>query len=89
MRKQRIDETKTPSRYWDDSDWTNANAQTLSKHYPNQWVAIYDKKVIAHDKELGRVVTQAQESGIEDPVLTFIERGIHVYKNFSAIQVGV
>ncbi len=32
-----------------------------------------------HDKELGRVAKQAQKFGINDPVFTFSERGIHVY----------
>jgi hypothetical protein len=79
MRKPKSKERKTPSRYWDDSDWAIAYAQTLSEQCPNQWVAIYNKKVIAHHKELGRVARQAQKLGINDPVFTFSERGIHVY----------
>ena len=70
---------KTSSRYWDDSDWSIANAQMLSEHYPNQWITIYNKKVIAHHKELGRVARQAQKLGVNEPVFTFSERGILVY----------
>ncbi|MDZ7305146.1 MAG: DUF5678 domain-containing protein, partial [candidate division KSB1 bacterium] len=79
MRKQKKTQKQTPARYWDDSDWAIANAQTLSEQCPNQWVAIYNKKVIAHHKELGQVAKQVQKLGINDPVFTFSERGIHVY----------
>lgn len=79
MRKQKTKQKKTSSRYWDDSDWTIANAQMLSEQYPNMWVAIYNKKIIAHHKELGRVVKQAQKLGVNDPVFTFSERGVHIY----------
>jgi hypothetical protein len=79
VRKRKSTQKKTPSRYWDDSDWAIANAQMLSQQYPNQWVAIYNKKVIAHHKELGRVARQALKLDFNDPVFTFSERGIHVY----------
>jgi len=85
MSKRKSAEQKTPDRYWDDSDWAIANAQTLSEHYPNQWVAIYDKKVIANNKELGPVVNRASEQSAGDAVFTYIERGIHVYKNSSTL----
>lgn len=85
MRKRKTDEQKTPARYWDDSDWAIANAQTLSENYPNQWVAVYNKKVIANDKELGPVVNRAREHGAGDAVFTYIERGFHVYKNLSTL----
>jgi hypothetical protein len=89
MRQQKNAESKTSSRYWDDSDWAIANAQMLSEQYPNQWVAIYNKKVIAHAKELGRVAVQAQKFGVTDPVFTFSERGIHVYRYSTPIQVSL
>jgi len=85
MRKRNITQKNTSSRYWDDSDWGIANAQMLSEHYPNQWIAIYNKKVIAHHQELGRVARQAQKLGVNEPVFTFSERGIHVYGYSTAV----
>ncbi len=85
MRKQKNTEQQTPSRYWDDSDWAIANAQMLSEQYPNEWIAVYNNEVIAHHKELGRAAKEAQKLGIEDPVFTFSERGIHVYGYSAAV----
>lgn len=79
IRKKTNAAKDSASRYWDDSDWAIANAQTLSEKYPNQWIAVYNKEVIAHHKELGRVAKQVQQVGVSDPVFTFSERGIHVY----------
>lgn len=79
MRKSKNLQKKTSSRYWDDSDWSIANAQMLSENYPNEWLAIYNKRVIAHHKELGQVARQAEAFGVHDPVFTYSERGIHVY----------
>jgi hypothetical protein len=86
MCKQKSNERKTPSRYWDDSDWAIANAQMLSEQCPNQWVAIYNKKVIVHHKELGHVARQVRKLGIDDPVFTFSERGIHVYGHYAVVS---
>jgi hypothetical protein len=85
MRQRKTAKRKTPSRYWDDSDWGIANAQMLSEQYPNMWVAIYNKKVIAHHRELGRVARQAQQLGFNDPVFTFSERGIYVYGHSTSV----
>jgi hypothetical protein len=49
MQKQKSNERKTSSRYWDDSDWAIANAQMLSEQCPNQWVAIYNSRFISHE----------------------------------------
>jgi hypothetical protein len=80
MRKRKATGQKTPSRYWDDSDWAIANVQTLSDNYPNQWVAIFNKQVIANNKELGPVVKQARNLGAKDAVFKFVEQGINVYR---------
>ena len=71
---------KATDRYWNDSDWAIANVQTLSDNYPNQWVAIYNKQVVANDKELGPVVKQARKLGANDAVFKFVEQGINVYR---------
>jgi len=85
MSKRKSAEKKTSDRYWDDSDWAITNAQTLSEHYPNQWVAVYNKKVIANNKELGPVVRHARELSADDAVFKYVERGIHVYRYSVAI----
>jgi hypothetical protein len=80
MRKLSTTTKKTPEQDWDDSDWAVANAQALSERYPDQWVAIYNKAVIAHHKELGRAAAKVKRQGIANPVFKFVERGFHVYR---------
>ena len=89
MPKSRSAKQKVSERHWDDSDWAIANAQMLSQNYPNEWVAIYEKQVIAHDKSLNRVMSDVGEKGVNNPVFKFSERGIRVYKNSIAIRVSI
>ncbi|MGH7496538.1 MAG: DUF5678 domain-containing protein [bacterium] len=86
MPKQKPSKNKAFDRYWDDSDWAIVNAQALSESYPNEWVAIYEKKVIAHDRKLSNVMLEVRNRGVSDPVFKFSEGGIHVYKSPIAIE---
>jgi hypothetical protein len=89
MRKKTNTTKDSASRYWDDSDWAIDNAQALSESYSNEWVAIYQKKVVAHDKKLSNVMLEVKNKGICDPVFKFSERGIHVYKSPLTVRIAV
>lgn len=77
---------RPPKRYWRDSDWLDAHDSELTELYPNQWVAILSENVISHSNSLEQVLQEVEEQGATFPVIGFVEKGIHVYKNISAVQ---
>lgn len=77
----------TPKEYWDDHAWVHHHIGELAKTYPNQWIAVVDKKVIAAGKVIAEVRRETeQKTGRKHFPVIFAERGIHVYKNFSRIS---
>ncbi|PIU64416.1 MAG: hypothetical protein COS84_08440 [Armatimonadetes bacterium CG07_land_8_20_14_0_80_40_9] len=70
-----------PKEYWEDNDWIHQNSTELSKNYPNMWIAVVNKKVVAYGEDASRVMEEGEKSAGEErsPVIIFIERGIHVY----------
>jgi hypothetical protein len=76
---------RPPKRYWDDSEWAIKNIQPLTEKYPDEWIAVFEEQVVAHDVDFGRVLAAVEPHGIESPVIKFIEKGIHVYKYFAGI----
>lgn len=79
--------TDLPSKeYWKDSRWAHAHIAEIAKEYPNLWVAIVDKKVVAAGKVIAEVERTAQEkTGRKDFPVILAERGIHVYKDQAGI----
>lgn len=70
--------------YWEDSDWALEHSSEISQKYPNQWVAIADKKVVAAGKDGSEVEKMATEKiGKREFVIIFAEKGIHVYQDQS------
>jgi len=70
--------------YWEDSDWALEHSSEISQKYPNQWVAIVNKKVVAAGKNGSEVEKIATEKmGKREFVIIFAEKGIHVYQNQS------
>ena len=73
--------TPGPKKYWEDSKWVNEHAAEISEQYPNQWVALLDKAVIAAGQDGADVEkTAAEKAGQKDFVIFFAEKGIHGYK---------
>jgi len=74
--------TIPPKEYWDDDRWANEHYNDIVKQYPNQWIAVVDKKVVASGKSIAEVIKKAKltYAGREFPVL-FAEYGIHIYEN--------
>jgi len=71
---------KPPKRYWEDSEWGVKNIQMLTEKYPDEWVAIFEKKIVVHHGKLGQVLAGIESHRLDIPVIKFIERGIRVYK---------
>jgi len=38
---------QTPRYFWEDSKWFFEYGEEITRQYPNQWVAIYNQKVVA------------------------------------------
>ena len=78
------EEMKLPSRgskeYWEDSKWAYEHMHEISEKYPNQWVVIFNKKVIADSRggsEAEQIATE--KVGNQEFVILFAEKGIRVY----------
>lgn len=67
-------------KFWQDNKWAHDHYQELSRKYPNQWIAVVNKKVVSAGKNLGKVEKESsKKAGKQDFPLLFIERGAHVY----------
>jgi len=69
-----------PKQYWKDSKWANANFTEIVKQYPDMYVGIYKKEVIASGKTIAEVRDIAYKKiGIEELPIMFAEKKINVY----------
>lgn len=72
---------ETPLSFRKDQEWALENYQQFMKEYPDQWIAIYGKKVVATGEDLSAVEETAKTatglSSDKIPVL-YIERRFRV-----------
>jgi len=69
-----------PEDYWEDSKWASEHFAEIVREYPDQWVAIVDKKVISARRTIAEVEKIATEkTGRDEFPIYFAERGIRVY----------
>jgi len=70
-----------PSReYWEDSRWAHDHMSDLAEEYPNLWVAVVDKRVVAAGKVIGQVEKIAEEkTGRTEFPIILAEKGLRVY----------
>ncbi len=70
-----------PKEFWEDKKWAEKNYSDLQEKYPDKWVAIVDKKVIAAGKSVKKVELEAEhKTGVPRdriPVL-FIEGEVNI-----------
>ncbi|MFQ6073279.1 MAG: DUF5678 domain-containing protein [Methanosarcinales archaeon] len=72
---------RIPKRFWDDMDWGRTHLSEISKKHKNKWVAIYNKKVIVSDKDLGITEDRALSITKGEPTpIIFADGGSHVYQ---------
>lgn len=74
------DDQKMSPKYWEDQDWGVHHYKELVKEFPEMWVAIINKKVVAYGDSPSKVRKIAKKKTGEEriPVL-FVEGGVHVY----------
>ncbi len=51
-------------------DWLSKNLQRVREEYGGQWVAVYDDRIVATDRNLSELMNQIGE--FERPLITFI-----------------
>lgn len=73
-------ENTIPKEYWEDRDWAWEHYAEFVKQYPDQWIAISDKHVVAHSESIQEVEKQVKAITKKErfPVL-FVEGRVHVY----------
>ena len=77
-----MDKPLIDKRYWDDMKWAREHYSELLAQYPNQWVAIYNQRVVAHGKS-GTVVEQEAEQVTGQPEseipVCYVDSGDTIY----------
>lgn len=71
-----------PKRYWEDEKWAYSNYTELMKKYPDKWVAVVNKQVVAAGISIRKIKEIARKKTGEEliPVL-FIESSPAIYEN--------
>lgn len=70
----------TPKEYWEDDKWLDENYMEIARQYPEMWVAIVNKQVVASGENLEEVIDKAKGiAGHEHFPVDFIESRVHVY----------
>jgi hypothetical protein len=67
-------------KFWDDDKWALANYGSLVKKYPDKWIAVVNKQVVAYGDGIDEVrdIARKKTKRVHIPVL-FIEGKAHVY----------
>ncbi len=69
-----------PKGFEKEEAWAFQHWGELVKKYPDQWIAYWKGKVLAHGKDLSQVLEKShQQVNLEDIPHLFIEKGIHIY----------
>lgn len=70
---------KMPDEFWEDKDWAFDHYSEWMKKYPDQWIAVVDKKVVAAGKDIGKIekITQEKTGRKHFPVI-YVERRIRL-----------
>ncbi|MFQ6062780.1 MAG: DUF5678 domain-containing protein [Methanosarcinales archaeon] len=69
-----------PKQFWEDLKWGRKHRSELLMQYPDQWIAIDNKKVISAGKSLSAVEEEAKKKTKKKQIpLLFIDCGDHIY----------
>ena len=70
---------KVPDEFWEDKDWAFDNYSEWMKKYPDQWIAVVDRKVVAVGKDIREVERAAEEqTGRKYFPVIYVEGGPHL-----------
>ena len=73
---------KMPKEFCDDMKCGRDHRSEFLDKYPNQWVAIVNKKVVSHNSNLSKVEEIAKYKTHRKTIPTlFIDTGEHIYGN--------
>ena len=71
---------RLPERFWEDDEWIENNYSELVRNYKSEWIAVVNKMVVAHGKNLALVEEEAKlKTGMDHIPVAFIESGAVVY----------
>jgi hypothetical protein len=71
---------KVKDRYLEDLDWAGEHHTELLKKYRNEWVAIYNKQVVAHGHSGKEVKSRARAQAGDQPVaMYYVDSGSNIY----------
>jgi hypothetical protein len=71
-----------PDEYWEDSKWARDNFSEIVKQYPDQWVAIVDKKAVAAGRTIEEVEKAGKEkTGRDEFPIYLAQKGLRVYRH--------
>ena len=69
-----------PEEFWEDMRWGREHYSELAEKYPDKWVAIVDKAVVAVGDGIKEIRRIARQKTKRDHIVTlFAECGDHVY----------
>ena len=72
---------REPKEFWEDKKWGEGKYPQLQDEYPNKWIAIVNKKVVASGKSLKNTEIEAErKTGVPRdriPVL-FVEGDVNI-----------
>jgi len=74
-------DSKGMKQFWEDDDWAHEHYAELQKAYPDQWIAVYQKKVLAASKDPSEANNKAKQITKDaiQPVILFIEKELRIY----------
>ncbi|MEK6950551.1 MAG: DUF5678 domain-containing protein [Nanoarchaeota archaeon] len=66
--------------FWEDQQWGFQHHTDLLLQFKDQWVAIFNKRIICSGTDLGEVEQEAKKkTGKEEVPVIFVECGAHLY----------
>ena len=69
-----------PPEFWEDEEWAFANYECWMEKYPDQWIAVANKQVVAAGLDIEKIRRIAREkTGRKHIPVIFVEGTIHVY----------
>lgn len=69
-----------PKSVLNDYRWADSHHLELAKKYPEKWVAVVGRRVVAYGKRADRVLAQAhRQTNRADVALLFVESRLHLY----------
>jgi len=70
---------KMPDEFWEDKDWAFDNYSEWMKKYPDQWIAVVDKKVVAAGKDVQEIKKIAREkTGTKHFPVIYVEGRVRI-----------